>query len=159
MAIVKGKTRRVDVPHEKDEWFEVKRLSWRQLELAADVHSDKALKTMKDMGADMAKAMQNETRTPTKERSPEQLYDRGIVLEAGILGWSYDEEVNKENIESLDEETAAWAFGEIVGLNKATEEERKNASPRFTDPSVETEERRSNGSSPEYAKSLDASQA
>lgn len=117
--------KRVDIPHELGEWMELKRLSWRQLEVAAEVGSDEALKRIKKLGGDMLSALQKFG--GQQERDPSTRYDRGTVLQAGIVRWSYDAEVNKKSIDSLDEETAEWAFQEILSLNKPrTEEERKN---------------------------------
>lgn len=130
MAIVTNTTRRVEIPHEPGEWMELKRLSWRQLELAKDVASSDALKRIKSVGGDMMIALQkygNEQKKG-KDRDPASQYDRGIVLEAGVAGWSYDAELKKESIDALDEETAEWAFREILSLNKPrSEEEQKNA--------------------------------
>ncbi len=124
--IITDKTRKVDIPHEPGEWVEIKKLSWRQLTLAMDVQTDETISRLKKMGGDLFKSLSNEK--AKQEVNPALQYDRGFVLEAGISRWSYDAEVNKKNIESLDEQTAAWLFEEILDLNKPmTDEERKNA--------------------------------
>lgn len=126
MAIVTGATRRVDIPHEPGEWMELKRLSWRQKELATDVASKEGLDRMKSLSGDLLKALRELGKE--QEQKLESKYDRGIVLECGIARWSYDAKVTKENIGALDEETAEWAFREILQLNAPrTEEEQKNA--------------------------------
>ena len=123
MAIVTNITKRVDMPHEEG-WMEFKKLSWRQLELAAEIQTEDSLKRMKALGGDMLKAL----RGLAKEQEQEaQKYDRAAILECGILKWSYDEEVSKENIDLLDEETASWAYSEILSMHQRTEEETKNA--------------------------------
>ena len=123
MAIVTNITKRVDMPHE-DGWMEFKKLSWRQLELAAEIQTEDSLNRMKALGGDMLKAL----RGLAKEQEQEsQKYDRAAILDCGILKWSYDEEVNKENIDLLDEETASWAYNEILSMHQRTEEETKNA--------------------------------
>ena len=124
MAIVSGVTKRMPIPHEPDEWMELKRLSWRQKELAAEIQSDAMLKRLKQMGGDLVKALQAVGKK--QEQDPVTKYDQGTVLKAGIVKWSYDAEINDENIEALDEETANWAMREILSMNK-TEEEQKNA--------------------------------
>lgn len=126
MALINDKTRKVDIPHESGEWMEVKKLSWRQLEVARDIMTDNTVAKFRKMGGEMVKAFTNEK--ARQETDPRTQYDRGFVLEAGISRWSYDAEVNKANIEKLDEETAIWAFEEILNLNNPlTDEERKNA--------------------------------
>lgn len=126
MALINDKTRKVDIPHEPGEWMEVKKLSWRQLTLAADIQTDETIGRLKKMGGDLFKALSNEK--AKQDINPGLQYDRGFVLEAGISRWSYEAPVTKENIEKLDEETAKWAFEEILSLNKPlSEEERKNA--------------------------------
>ena len=119
-------TRRADIPHEPDQWMELKRLSWRQLEVAGEVQTDSMLKKLKTMGGDLVKALKEVGKE--QEQDPLTKYDRGVVLKAGIKKWSYDAEVTDKNIDSLDEETAEWAFREILSLNRPrTEEEAKNA--------------------------------
>ncbi len=129
MAIVNNTARRVEIPHESGEWFEIKRLSWRQLELAQEEASNKLLERMKQMGGDLVTALrQVGEEEKNKDRDPVEKYDRWIVLRGAIVKWSYDEKLNDENIEALDEETAQWAFREILSLNEPrTEEETKNA--------------------------------
>jgi len=116
----------VDIPHEPGEWMELKKLSWRQLALAADIQTDETIGRLKKMGSDLFKSLSNEK---AKQDADLKLqYDRGFVLEAGISRWSYDAEVTKESIETLDEKTAKWAFEEILSLNEPlSADERKNA--------------------------------
>ncbi len=123
--LISNQAQRVDIPHEPGEWMEIKKLSWRQLVLAADIQTDETISRLKKIGGDLFKSLKSEQ--TKQEADPALQYDRGFVLEAGISKWSYEAEVNKENIEKLDEETAKWAFEAITGLNKPlTEEERKN---------------------------------
>lgn len=120
-----GISRRVEIPHEPGEWLEIKRLSWRQLEASAEAQTNALLSRMKSLGGDMVKAMRG--LAGEQEQKPGAKYDRGNVLNCGIVRWSYGEEVTPANIDALDEETAEWAFEEILALNKPrTEEERKN---------------------------------
>lgn len=126
MALITDKTCKVDIPHESGEWMEIKKLSWRQLTLAADIQTDETITRLKKMGGDLFKALNNEK--AKQEVDPILKYDRGFVLEAGIIRWSYDADVTKDTIEQLDEETAKWAFEKILSLNKPlSEDERKNA--------------------------------
>ncbi len=126
MALVTNITKKVDIPHEEGEWMEFRKLSWKQLEHASDVSTDALMERMKKMGGDILKALTNSTKE--QEQDPASKYDRATVLRKGIARWSYEEKVNPDNLDSLDEETAAWAFKEILSLNNPrSEEETKNA--------------------------------
>ena len=73
------------------------------------------------MGVEMINALRTSVEVPT----PLANYDRAHVLNAGILKWSYSDAVNPENIDALDEATAAWAYAEILKLNE--DKDAKNA--------------------------------
>lgn len=125
MAIVKGITKRAEIPHEPGEWMELRRLSWRQLEQASDAQSDAALDRMKRLGGDLLKALRDTV--SNQEQNPTAKYDQAAVLKSGIVNWSYNVPVTPENIDDLDKETADWAVEEILGMHAPrTEEERKN---------------------------------
>lgn len=125
--LVTNQSKRVEIPHEKDEWMEFRKLSWRQMEIAEEIQTDLLLKRMKSMGADMVKALRDAVKGK-EEQDPFKRYDKSTVLDVGIVKWSYEAEITKENIETLDEVTADWAFKEILSLNKTrTDEEVKNA--------------------------------
>ncbi len=126
MALVTGITKQVEIPHEKDEWMVFQKLSGTQLEKAKEAAMDAMMGRMKKLGGDVLKALRDLDAKHEQQPSETQ-YDRTTVLRAGIAKWSYDAKVNPDNIDALDEETAAWAFKEILSLNKPrTEEERKN---------------------------------
>lgn len=119
--IVKSITKQVDIPHEPGEWMLFKRLSWRQLDEASDIASDASFERIRKMGAEMIQALRTTVAAPTSTTN----YDRASVLNAGILKWSYPDDVNSENIDALDEATAAWAYAEILKLNE--DKDAKNA--------------------------------
>lgn len=125
MAIITNITRQVEIPHEPGEHMTFRRLSWRQLEQASDKASESALTRIKAMGGDLLKAIQGAAGEQAQD--PAATYDRATILNMGIVAWSYDDPVTPENIDLLDEETAAWAFREILALNAPrTEADRKN---------------------------------
>ena len=126
MAIVTNVIKRAEIPHEPGEWMELKKLSYRQLEKAGEIASDKAMKQMKGLGGELIKSLREFGKE--QQSDPNKKYDRDAVLKCGIVKWSYSEEVKDENIEALDEETALWAFNEILSFNNPrTEEQTKNA--------------------------------
>ena len=126
MALVTNITKKVDIPHEEGGWMEFRRLSWRQLENASEITADAMLDRMKKLGGDLLTALRD--LDAKQEQAPQAQYDRAAILRAGIAAWSYDAKINPDTVDSLDEETAVWAFSEILSFNKPrTEEERKNA--------------------------------
>ncbi len=107
--------------------MEITRLSWRQLEAAKEKQSAAMLGNLKAMGGDLVKALK-EVGEKEKQNTAAAAYDRGAVLNSGIVKWSYDEEVNSANIDALDEQTASWAAAEILSLNEPrSEDDQKNA--------------------------------
>lgn len=126
MALASKQTTRVDIPHEENQWMDLRRLSWRQLEAASDAVTDANLERIKRLGGDLLRAMQGAA--SGQQQAPESAYDRAAVLGAGIVRWSYDVPVSPQAIDDLDEATAAWAVHEILALGKLrTEEQQKNA--------------------------------
>ena len=126
MALVTEAIKRVDIPHEDGEWLEVRRLSWRELEAASDTATDALMARMKQLGGEMVQALRSVT--TEQQADPFGGYDRQAVLVAGLKAWSYDAKVTPENLALLDEETAAFAYREILTLSKPrTEEASKNA--------------------------------
>jgi hypothetical protein len=118
-------TKKVDIPHEEGEWIELKKLSWKQLEQASDASTNALMERMKKMGGDILSALRDAA--PQEQNPEEAKYDISTVLKFGIVRWSYDAAV-KDNIDLLDDETAQWAFKEILNMNKPrTDEEEKNA--------------------------------
>lgn len=124
MAIVSNITKQVDIPHEDGEWMKFRRLSWRQLEEASEAQMKDSLERMKELGGDMVKALREFGQEQQGQES--QQYDQAAILCAGIVDWSYGEEVCEENIDLLDKQTAEWAYHEILSMNFRSKEETKN---------------------------------
>lgn len=130
-------TKRMTIPHEPDHWMELRRLSWTDLQHASDVHATTIAQRLRAMGSEIVTAVtaarqQREELTPALD-TPELNYDQRTLLERGIAAWSYPEPVTPENIQDLDEETAAWAMRAIIDLARGREgDERKNSSPGST---------------------------
>ena len=137
---------RVDVPHKEGQWFELRPLSWKKVKEARKALSREQLDDAKSVGAELISAFQGSkedqkaAREALREQQKEQEYDiskfdTGIVLEYGIAKWSYEEPVNLEAIEQIEEKTAIWAKQQIIDMTKApSEEERKNSLPDSTTP-------------------------
>ena len=125
MAIVGKQTERLNIPHEEGQYIEVVRLSWRQMELAKGVQMEALSKQLKKMqgGGDIFK--QVGSAGEQQKADPKLQYDRGVILEASIKAWSYDVPVNKDNIDLLDEKTAAWLFNAIMDMNLWQQDEQE----------------------------------
>jgi hypothetical protein len=121
--------RRVSVPHEPGEWFDIRALGGRALDEARRVRMLANFATLQAMGHDILTSMQTAAVDDTVARAdpdPLAAYDVDTVLRSGITAWSYDAKVNPANIGELDEQTREWAAREIVALCGETEAERKN---------------------------------
>jgi hypothetical protein len=140
---------RVEVPHEPGEEFEFRRPSWIQEQDAREGAEKKNRKQAADFGAAFIKELNQVDPDETEEQAEERVdlahkrlkkfeydlsqFDLGILLEAGITGWSYVRDgvpipLNAEELAELDGPTAKWAGQEIVDLLKPdTEEEEKNS--------------------------------
>jgi len=122
--LVKNITKQVDIPHEPGEWVLFRKLSWRQLDEASNLASDASFERMKKLGGDLLQALRDSAKQEDADTAVR--YDRSYVLHNGIMKWSYDDEVSDANIDALDEETAEWAYYEILKLNQQTGAEIKN---------------------------------
>ena len=134
MGVLTGYTKRVEIPHEPGQWVEIRQLSKRQKEKAADAKTEVALLKAKAMGPELMASLQNAQPTAIVRDPGLDAYDWVTVLGFGIAAWSYAESVTVENIEALDETTADWAFKTIQAFSgPPTEDERKNDSPPSID--------------------------
>ena len=109
---------KLDIPHEPGEWVEVRKLNHKTLARAAQARSEAGISSMKALGAELLTALRQakdevaEAATATAI-SPDA-YDRDLVLQGGIVRWSYAVPVTPESLGDLDEVTAKWLASEIV---------------------------------------------
>ena len=126
---------RVDLPHEKGQWFEFRRLSWKQLRKARKLVEEEQREVAKSFGAEFIAALtsgrvdEDRARRLIQEQQYKAVnFDTEAMLEQGIAAWSYDKPVNVDTIEQLDERTAVWAVQQIIDLVKPlSEEDEKNS--------------------------------
>ncbi len=128
--------KRVDHPTEAGVWFEFRRLPWRKLDEARRATQIDGAGLAKAYGAEIVREIQKQVITPElaaaveAERTARRgQYDTGVLLRAGIVKWSYSEGHPKpDDVDDLDEDTAAWARGQILDLSivSRSEDERKN---------------------------------
>ena len=108
MALTKGVTRKVEIPHEPDQWVQLRMLTYRQLAEARRVKLDDLFTVMRGL-KDIALPQQDGQAVV----DPLAGYDIGVLLRYGIVAWSYGETVTPDE---LDYRTAQWAAREIVAL-------------------------------------------
>lgn len=148
MAQTEGITERLEVPGEPDQWIEIRKLSWHDLKKAREARQDNVLGTLRTMGGDVVKSLPGRCREcgeekhdgdcpPPEERKdasaadPTNEYDQETILHAGVVSWSYEPALTKENriarINGLDEPTGKWLHEQLVARNTTPKgDERKN---------------------------------
>jgi hypothetical protein len=124
----------------------IRKLSWKSLEKASDVKTDRDLAATSKMGqiaAQSIREVQQARAAATVELSPEEQvkrqrearyrnYDRDLIIRAGVKSWTAEPKLPAA-LEDLDEETAEVLYRAIVDLSlpaldpKVEEEARKNA--------------------------------
>lgn len=109
---------KLEIPHEVGEWVEVRKLNHKTLAKAAALRSEAGIQSMKTLGAELLTALR-QAREEVKEAlaAPEvsvDTYDRDLVLQAGVVRWSYPVEPTPDTLGELDEVTARWLHREIV---------------------------------------------
>ena len=130
-----SKLRWVDHPTEDDVKFELRGLSWCQLEEARAKASESKRDVIKDLGADFLAALgSTDDREADKamERLEEQRYhpsqfDVGTLLKAGVIDWNYTDDndedipVTVETLGQLDEATAVFLTETIIEITRPPE--------------------------------------
>jgi hypothetical protein len=139
---------RLDIPHEEGEWVEVVKLPWVKLRAARKANEKENREIAKEFGAEFVKALSSSDDSEKAENRAKNLiksqqydesnFDTHILLDAGLVGWSYGEkvtpdaefkyvEVDPKSIDMLDERTVVWIKQEIINLTKPlTEAQEKN---------------------------------
>ena len=124
---------RREVPHENGAWIDICKLSWTQLADARKAGLKENAERMKLFGAEWISALLQGRKEEAEKIVDEQKWDpsafgTGVLLELGIVAWSYEEKIIPDNIANVDEPTIDWVKQEIIDLNKPpSEEEEKNS--------------------------------
>lgn len=120
-------TERKEIPHEPGQWMVFRLLSWRALEEARTTRLTGALRNLSGV-ADVMRELQTVRAEETRDvqADPAAEFDRATLLRKSVQEWSYDVPVTPDALDDLDEQTAAWAAREIVGLHSRSETEKLN---------------------------------
>ena len=109
---------KLDIPHEPGEWVEVRKLNHKTLARAAALRSEAGIASMKSVGAELLAVIRqakDDIQGALKAQAVSaDTYDRDIVLQGGVVRWSYAAQVTKESLDDLEEATAKWMAHEIV---------------------------------------------
>ena len=132
--LTKNYQRQLDIPHEPEEWITIRMLSWQQLENAREQRNAQVMKSVKDLDLE-AMGLKPDPVTAQKAAetaaaAPDAVtnYDRLALLSAGVVEWSYDDEVSGDALLDLDEMTAKWLVNEIYALSRRSDAEVKDSS-------------------------------
>lgn len=135
MALTSKLTKTLDVPHEAGTTITIRKMSHYMLMMAADAKVEDAAKKMRLFDGVTLPEPSDEQRAQQAD-DPTARYDRLVVLQHGITAWSYDPPFTPDGATDLDEDTAEWAFKEIIAFSVRSADEGKasaGASPLPTD--------------------------
>lgn len=107
MGLVTSTVHKVTPPHEPDEWISIRKLSGLELEEAAQVAQNKAIKSLE--GIDLSHLKDSK---PDPNRSLS--YDGATMLTYAVQDWSYDGNVDPA---LLDARTWQWLVGVVQEEN------------------------------------------
>lgn len=125
----------VDHPTEAEVKFELRGLSWVQMDEARSKAAAGQREVIKDLGADFLSAL-GSTDEGEADRAMERLeeqryhpsqFDTGTLLKAGVVDWNItngsgdDVPVTDETLEQLDEATAVFLVEEIIAITRPPE--------------------------------------
>lgn len=129
--MIAGQTVKLSVPHEEGTEFTLRSLGYRKLRDAQQAYLRAVSTQVSELDiAKLRDAMRDgdldrDVTGDGETKSGEYAYDMDLVLEAGIVEWTYEMPLEPSNIALLDEETANWAFKAIVDMSRRTTPERK----------------------------------
>lgn len=139
MSIFASRTQRtIAIPFDEPHTVTIQKLSGRQLEKAKEASQSAAVESLKRMGgaafqrelAELGDAKATAERVAAAQADPLTSYDRLILLQRGIVAWTYPETITPEAVEDLSEEAADFLARAIVDLTLPGRDEasRKNDS-------------------------------
>lgn len=132
-------TKVLEVPGDAGQTITIRKLAPKHLMAARRQSQKDSLDQMRDMGdpafirqvQELASEGAGSTASTAVKADPLLLYDRVILMQHGIVSWSYDREPTREVLEDIDEDTSDWLAREILRLTKPTlfqsEAEREEA--------------------------------
>lgn len=136
MALTSKITTTINHPTELGVTFAIRKLSHHQLMMAEDARFEAVATKARALG-DIKLPEGDAVKAAAEAAKPENKWHRLTVLKYGVTAWSYTTEPpSEELLADLDEETAAFLFGEIIAFSLRSADEGKasaGASPPATD--------------------------
>lgn len=142
--------RRFEVPGEDGEWFEVRLLSWTELEECRTERARKFMGRYREMGDVIASLAELERKAAADDQKaqaaleaaraendaasedPREQFDKAMLLSRSVEGWSFDRKFSKAALTNLKESASDWLFEEVARMYAPTEADAKNASAPST---------------------------
>ncbi len=117
--ITSGVTKDIEVPGEPGVKITIRMLSHGALKKARDIRLGEltAMVGNLDLGALKDQTTSAEVKAAA-EADPLNGLDVTTILRKGIRAWTYDEKVNSDNVDELDEDSAIHIATEIVKLSR-----------------------------------------
>lgn len=121
-------TRKLTNPNVADEWFEVRLLSWKELEECQRERDRKFMGRVREMGSDVIKAVAEieesgdrdaeieQAREQNRSLAAVEAFDRELLVTKSVTGWSYEDRFQSSRLAKLDLQTFTWLFEEIAAL-------------------------------------------
>jgi len=129
-------TRSVDLPDDEGESAVIRKLSHRKLAEAATKQQSQGIGFMRELGAELMKALKNEDsqkidRLQKTQEASLSNYHRDTILEKGVVSWTLTPGIGDTNrtevLGELDEPTAAFLAEQIFQFSRPeTEDEAGN---------------------------------
>ncbi len=143
MPVVRGITVWEDHPTEEGVRYQFRLLGYLELKEAGRSAIREAFSQLKEMGQEGLELVQKRdelrSRLRSEEGAPEPEEDSltgmsvDVLLEHGLVSWTYGEPCDSENKGGLDGDSAIWAARRIVELSRApSKAELKNSSAPST---------------------------
>jgi hypothetical protein len=131
-------SRQLAVPDEEGEWFEVRLLSWKELDECRRERSRRYMAQMREMGGELIKAVADaesggsaeaeaidEARKENERLDAIESFDRELLVTKSVTGWSYERHFQNTLLGKLDEHTFTWLFEAIAALYVGDDAQRK----------------------------------
>lgn len=126
MALVNiSKVVRLDIPHEPEEWVEVRPVTGYEMDEAEDAIT---VDYVKKFGSSLDVLIKYASERESTERSGSyKAYDWLVLFKHAVLKWSYSEEPSPATFKRLDTETRDWLHRTIVEMNKRPPEKESDS--------------------------------
>jgi hypothetical protein len=139
-------THRLAIPDEDGQWFEVRDLSWKEIEECHREQQRKYMNRVKELGGELLKTVSEmESAAASDQQAAAKIeeakagggseganLDPETLVLKSVVGWSYERRFQPALLLKLDDKTFRWLFGEIVKIYERSEEGKGSASKPST---------------------------